>query len=206
MWLLQDLLTRIHTSMAINIQPEIYSSYFIFDKSVSFHYSCYANCNPSHHNYSSHYPENQDTNTATATPTEGSTREQPPIFLKRILIVDDDPDITLALSTVLEDNGYTVYVFNDPTDALSNFNQCGMYDLLIIDVVMPNIDGFEFYEKVKKIDNKVKACFITAYDVHSEALREIYPDFEIDCFMKKPIENEDLLRKVMNATVQDSPN
>ena len=191
--------------MAINIQAKNNYSYSIFDKSLSIHYSRYDNCDPSHHN-SSHCLENQGTNTATAIPTEGSIKELPPTSLKRILIVDDDPDITLALSTVLEDNGYTVYVFNDPTDALSNFKQCGIYDLLIIDVVMPNMDGFEFYEKVKKIDNKVKACFITAYDVHSEALREIYPDFEIDCFMKKPIENEDLLRKVMNATLQESPN
>jgi len=191
--------------MAINIQAEDYYSYSIFDKSLSPHYSRYDNCDPSHHN-SSHSLENQGTNNATAIPTEGSIKELPPTSLKRILIVDDDPDITLALRTVLEDNGYTVYVFNDPTDALSNFKQRGIYDLLIIDVVMPNMDGFEFYEKVKKIDNKVKACFITAYDVHSEALREIYPDFEIDCFMKKPIENEDLLRKVMNATLQESPN
>jgi CheY-like chemotaxis protein len=189
--------------MAINIQAENYCSYAIFDKSVSFHYD---NCDLSHHHASSHFLENQGTNTSTATSTatstEGSIKEPPPRFLKRILIVDDDPDITLALSTVLEDNGYTVYAFNDPTDALSNFKQGGIYDLLIIDVVMPNMDGFEFYENVKKIDNKVKACFITAYDVHSEALREIYPDFEIDCFMKKPIENEDLLRNVMNATLQ----
>jgi CheY-like chemotaxis protein len=191
--------------MAINIQAENNYSYSVFDKSLSIHYSRDDNCDPSHHN-SSHYLENQGTNTATAIPTEGSIKEPPPTFLKRILILDDDPDITLALSTVLEDNGYTVYVFNDPTDALSNFKQCGIYDLLIIDVVMPNMDGFEFYEKVKKIDNRVKACFITAYDVHSEALREIYPNFEIDCFMKKPIENEDLLRKVMNATLQESPN
>jgi CheY-like chemotaxis protein len=192
--------------MAINVQAENYYSYSIFDKSVSFFYSCYDNCDPSHHICSSHSLGNQGTNTATATSTEGSAKEPPPTFLKRILIVDDDPDITIALSTVLEDNGYTVYVFNDPIDALSNFKQCGIYDLLIIDVVMPNMNGFEFYEKVKKIDNKVKACFITAYDVHSEALKEIYPDFEIDCFMKKPIENEDLLRKVMNATLQESPN
>jgi CheY-like chemotaxis protein len=131
---------------------------------------------------------------------KGHTKEPAAAFLKKILIVDDDPDITLALKTVLEDNGYSVYAFNDPMDAVSNFKRAGMYDLLIVDIVMPNMDGFEFYEKVKKIDNNVKACFITAYDVRFEALRELYPDFEIDCFMKKPIENEDLLRKVMNST------
>jgi CheY-like chemotaxis protein len=191
--------------MAINIQAENYYSYSIFDKHVSFYYSCYDNYGPSHGISSSHSLENY-ANPATTSSTELSTKQPPPAFLKRILIVDDDPDITLALSTVLEDNGYTVCAFNDPADALSKFTRSGAYDLLIIDIVMPNMDGFEFYEKVKKIDNKVKACFITAYDVHSEALREIYPDFEIDCFMKKPVENQDLLRKVMNATLQDAPN
>ena len=144
--------------------------------------------------------QNQVINAAAPTTAKGRTKEPQPAFLKRILIVDDDPDITLALKTILEDNGYSVYVFNDPIDAVSNFKRAGMYDLLIIDLLMPNMDGFEFYEKVKKIDNNAKACFITAYDVRFEALKEIYPDFEIDCFMKKPIENEDLLRKVMNAT------
>jgi two-component SAPR family response regulator len=66
---------------------------------------------------------------------------------------------------------------------------------------MPKMDGFELYEKLKKIDNKVKACFITTYDVYYESLREIYPDCEVDCFMKKPIENEDLLRKILNAII-----
>ena len=86
-------------------------------------------------------------------------------------------------------------------NVVSNFKQPRMYDLLIIDLVMPNMDGFELYEKVKKIDDKVKACFITAYGVYSESLRDLYPDFEVDCFMKKPIQNEDLLRKVINATI-----
>ena len=75
-----------------------------------------------------------------------------------------------------------------------------MYNLLlIIDIVMPKMDGFELYGKIKKIDDVVHACFITAYDIHSEALREIFPGFEVDCFMKKPIQNEDLLRKVTSA-------
>jgi CheY-like chemotaxis protein len=100
--------------------------------------------------------------------------------MKKILVIDDDPDITLALKTVLEDNGYAVHAFNDPANVVSNFKQPGMYDLLIIDIIMPNMDGFELYEKVKKIDSKVKACFITAYDVYSEALREIYPGFEVE--------------------------
>ena len=189
--------------MTIIIEAENHYFCFMFYKMASFYCVYYDHGEQEQYSryYSSPYDffQNQVTNAA-PTADKGQTKEPPPAFLKRILIVDDDPDITLALKTVLEDNGYSVYVFNDPIDAVSNLKRAGMYDLLIIDLVMPNMDGFEFYEKVKKIDNNVKACFITAYDVRYEALREIYPDFEIDCFMKKPIDNEDLLRKVMNAT------
>jgi two-component SAPR family response regulator len=52
---------------------------------------------------------------------------------------------------------------------------------------MPKINGFELYEKIKKIDNKVKACFITAYEIYYKSLKEIYPNFEVDCFIKKPV-------------------
>ena len=91
-----------------------------------------------------------------------------------------------------------VDIFNDPIDVVSNYNQPGMYDLLIIDIVMPKMDGFELYEKVKEIDDKAKACFITAHEVYYESLRDLFPGFDVDCFMRKPIENEDLLRKVLS--------
>jgi CheY-like chemotaxis protein len=179
------------------------SCYFrpLFDKGASFY--CSDNDGADHDYYSqfSFLYRNLQNQQPNKTTTAETVAKEPSPLLKRILIVDDDPDITLALKTILEDNGYAVHAFNDPANVVSNFKQPGMYDLLIIDIVMPNMDGFELYEKVKKIDNKVKACFITAYDVYSEALRDIYPDFEVDCFMKKPIQNEDLLRKVMNATI-----
>jgi CheY-like chemotaxis protein len=186
--------------MIIISQVKRYYFYPIFHKESSFY--CSDNDDADHYYHSK--PSSirrtlQDQEPDRTTTTERGTKEVP--FVKRILIIDDDPDITLALKTVLEDNGYVVDVFNDPANVVSNFKQPGMYNLLIIDIIMPNMDGFELYEKVKKIDSKVKACFITAYDVYSEALREIYPGFEVDCFMKKPIENEDLLRKVMNATI-----
>ena len=76
-----------------------------------------------------------------------------------------------------------------------------MYDLLIIDILMPRMNGFELYEKIKKIDHNAKVCFITAYRMYFEALREMYPGYEVDCFMDKPFENEDLLRKVASALI-----
>ncbi|HZC48648.1 MAG TPA: response regulator [Nitrososphaeraceae archaeon] len=77
---------------------------------------------------------------------------------KRVLIIDDEPDMTLLSKIVLEQNGFKVDSFNDPLAALSNFKP-DSYDLVILDIKMPNIDGFELYRQIMKIDNKVKACF-----------------------------------------------
>jgi CheY-like chemotaxis protein len=122
--------------------------------------------------------------------------------MKKILVVDDEPDITFSIKLVLETNRFVnVDIFNDPADVISKYNnQPGtMYDLLIIDILMPRMNGFELYEKIKKIDHNAKVCFITAYRMYFEALREMYPDYEVDYFMNKPFVNEDLLRKVASA-------
>jgi two-component system, OmpR family, response regulator ChvI len=120
--------------------------------------------------------------------------------MKKILIIDDEPDITFVLKKALQENGFAhVDTFNDPMDVISIYKQQGMYNLIIIDILMPNMDGFKLYEKIKKIDGLVKVCFITAYDTYFEALKEIFPGSEVDCFMKKPIQNEELVRKVTSA-------
>jgi DNA-binding response OmpR family regulator len=80
---------------------------------------------------------------------------------KRILIVDDEADITLPLKMALEDNAFVVDVFNDPIFALDNFRKRS-YNLLILDINMPKMNGFELYTKIKKIDDKVRVCFLTA--------------------------------------------
>jgi CheY-like chemotaxis protein len=84
----------------------------------------------------------------------------------RILIIDDEPDITLSFRKSLKDKGVKqVETVNDPIIALSNF-RAGSYDLLIIDIVMPVMDGFSLFEEIRKIDKKVKVCFITAFEVN----------------------------------------
>lgn len=110
---------------------------------------------------------------------------------KKILLVDDEPDITSSLKIGLEDNGFAVDTFNDAVLALSNF-RAGMYDLVLLDVKMPQINGFELYEKIREIDSKVKACFITAYEVYYQSLKEIFPDMDVDCYVK-PISIDDLV-------------
>ena len=117
----------------------------------------------------------------------------------RILIVDDEDDINLLFKIVLEDNGFKVDTFNDPLVALQNFT-AGSYDLLILDMLMPNMNGFELYQKIRMLDDKVKMCFLTASGINHEEIRKkaAYAtiDYPENCFIIKPIENEDLIKRV----------
>jgi len=117
----------------------------------------------------------------------------------RILIVDDEDDINLLFKMVLEDNGFKVDTFNDPVVALQNFT-AGSYDLLILDMLMPNMNGFELYEKIRMLDDKIKICFLTASGINHEEFRKKVAyatiDYPENCFIIKPIENEDLIKRV----------
>jgi two-component system, OmpR family, response regulator ChvI len=115
--------------------------------------------------------------------------------MTKILIVDDDTDITLAFKKGLENDGFKVDAFNDPLEALSNF-EASNYDLLLLDIRMPKMNGFELYKEMDRIDNGVKVCFITAFEVYYEALREVFPSLEVECFIRKPIEIGSLVKKI----------
>jgi two-component system, OmpR family, response regulator ChvI len=120
---------------------------------------------------------------------------------KKILIVDDEADITFTLKEGIEESGsFSVDIFNDPQLALSNYKS-GYYDLLIIDIRMPSMTGFELYRKIREIDSKVTVCFITAYETYYEKFRqEFFPLEEIKGFIRKPIQVEDLERFVKAVT------
>ncbi len=117
--------------------------------------------------------------------------------VNRILLVDDEPDITLSFGIVLEDNGYVVDAFNSPILALSSFEQ-GLYALALIDFRMPNMNGFELYNELRKIDDKVMACFITAFDIQKEDLKAAVPELNTEkaVIIKKPINIDDLAKTV----------
>ena len=115
--------------------------------------------------------------------------------MKRILIVDDEPDVNLAVRIVLEENNFIVDSFNDPLLALENF-KANLYDVLILDIKMPKKDGFEVYKEVMKIDNRVKVCFLTAGDVNYRSLKEKFQTLGENQFIRKPIENTELIRQV----------
>ena len=87
--------------------------------------------------------------------------------------MDDEPDITGSFSLALEDTGlFEVDTYNDPVEALSNFKS-NSYDLVLLDIKMPNMSGFELCDRIKKLDGKVKVCFISAFDPYSDELRGI---------------------------------
>ena len=116
---------------------------------------------------------------------------------KRILLVDDEPDVTYTLEIVLEDNGFMVDSYTDPTLALSNFKP-GLYDLLLLDIRMPKMNGFELYQKMKEIDSNVKICFLTASELFYEKYRKIsaYPRVDKEKFIQKPLRTEELIRRL----------
>jgi CheY-like chemotaxis protein len=114
---------------------------------------------------------------------------------RRILIVDDDPDIANLYKLSLEHDGFVVDAFNDPLLALSNY-KVGIYDLLLIDIKMPQMNGFELYEKFRNMGDKPKVCFITAFEEFNKDL-ELFPNLkEKGCFLRKPIELSSLTRVV----------
>jgi len=114
----------------------------------------------------------------------------------RILLVDDEPDLTAIFSMGLEDNGLKVNTFNDPQLSLSEFKE-GAYDLVILDYKMPNMNGFELYKEIRKKDEKVRVCFLTASQMYHESLR-VPPQTlnDVKCFIPKPISIDDFIKRI----------
>ena len=144
---------------------------------------------------------------------------------KRILIVDDEPDISFTLKIILEENGFKeVDVYNEPLLALQNFKS-RVYSLLITDVAMPRMDGFELYKHVKKIDDRIKVVFVTASEINYEALNELSQVDQLDIsddehtatlqdgrkgdeerihFIRKPVEISEFIQRVTKELQRES--
>ena len=119
--------------------------------------------------------------------------------IKRILLVDDEYDINLTIKVVLEENGFKVDSFTDASQALQNFRN-RLYDLVILDVIMPEMDGFRLYEKIKKLDDKVAFCLLTTTDdAYYKILKENYPSINENCVIHKPVDNECLLKRIKSV-------
>ena len=119
--------------------------------------------------------------------------------LKKILLVDNEADITFALENGLENYGFSIDSFNDSVLALNSYKS-NFYDLIILDIKMPVMDGFELYNKIKEKDSKVKICFLTASELFYEEFRKIRyvlgEKLGEEYFIQKPIKTDDLVQKM----------
>jgi two-component SAPR family response regulator len=124
-------------------------------------------------------------------------------FWKRILIVDDDTDVTLTFKVGIEQTNNNndankrieVHTANNPVVALSEF-QPNFFDLILLDINLPNMNGFELCEKILDIDINVKVCFMSSGEINREALREIYPAISLGCFIRKPVTIDYLVKRI----------
>jgi CheY-like chemotaxis protein len=178
-----------------------YYSYPILERDTSFYHP--TNENSDHHqNYdsqsSSNYLQKPESNIIDAE----IIRKDP--FLKRILIVDDDPDLTLTFKVGLEEYHYyhddkrkfEVYAYNSPMVVVREFKP-NFYDLMLTDIYMPDMNGFQLSEKLLELDVNLRVCFMSSAEVNIEALREVYPKARsIGCFIKKPVSIEYLAKKL----------
>jgi CheY-like chemotaxis protein len=135
---------------------------------------------------------------------------------ERILIVYNEPDIAFTLRIILEENGSKeVDVYNEPLLALQNFKS-RVYSLLITDIAMPRMDGFELYKHIKKIDDRIRVVFVTAAEVNYEALKELFPIYRLDisddedkaatlqAHIGKPVEIKEFMQKVTKELQQET--
>jgi DNA-binding response OmpR family regulator len=113
-------------------------------------------------------------------------------------MVDDEPDIIFTLKTSLEESGlFQVDTFYDSVLASSRF-RAGAYDLALIDIRMPEMDGFELYRKLRDIDNTLKVCFLTATDLtyYRKTDSDVMNELGKHCFVAKPVDTIDLINRL----------
>ncbi len=112
-------------------------------------------------------------------------------------MVDDEPDVIYTIKKVLENNAFVVDSYTDPILTLSNFKP-GLYDLLLLDIKMPKMNGLDLYQKIREIDSNVKICFLTASELFYEEYRTLdaYPTLDKKYFIQKPLRSEELIRQL----------
>ena len=196
------------------IQTKNHSSYPILDNGISSFRHSYSNNGDRLHDqhYLSEssspsltdptYLQNQGSNLDTIIETETKEPPKPP-FIKRILVVDDDPDLTLTFKAGLDGHYYgdgdkkrfEVYTYNDPLLVLKEFKP-HFYDLLLTDIYMPNMNGFQLCEKILELDVNIRVCFMSALEVNIQALREVYSNVNFGCYIEKPVSIEYLIERL----------
>ena len=119
---------------------------------------------------------------------------------KRILVIDNEAKTTEEIRVGLENSGYSADTSNDPETVLFNFKS-GIYDVLILNVGLPHIDGFALYEKIRDLDSKVKVCFMADSTAHDEEFLNLFPIWNIPDFFHKPLMIRDLIEYIKEIEV-----
>ena len=124
--------------------------------------------------------------------------------MNRILLVDDESDVCLVLEKILGENGFVVDSYKNPTLALEKF-KAQSYDLVVLDIKMPELDGFALYREIKRLEKNVKVCFLTAAEMYYDEYPDIFSSLPNKYFIKKPIENGELMARI-NEIIGDDTN
>ncbi len=114
----------------------------------------------------------------------------------KVLIVDDEPDIANTIKTFLEDRGFQTDAHIDPQKALEDF-QPHFYDLIILDIRMPKMNGFQLYRELMKKDDNSNIFFLTAYEEYRHEFTKAFPELDQRHFIKKPISGTGLMEYLM---------
>ena len=115
---------------------------------------------------------------------------------KRVLLVDDDQDVTLTITAGLQNHDFVVTAFNDPKYALSQYKP-KHYDMILLDVRMPGITGFEVAKRIWAIDPDAKIAFFSAFEIYEKEARVMFKDLKTVQFIKKPITPSELARRII---------
>jgi CheY-like chemotaxis protein len=122
---------------------------------------------------------------------------------RRILLVDDEPDICIVYQIVLQDAGYDCKSYTDSVKALQEF-RVDYYDLILLDIKMPLLNGFELCKKIREVDGTVHIIFITASEAYYEKFRgQRFPELGKINYIQKPIGNEELVQ-IVNMIIANS--
>ena len=104
----------------------------------------------------------------------------------KVLLVDDELDITIIVKKGLENNGFTVGVYNDPQKAAAEYKP-NSYDIHVLDIRMPGMSGFDLAHKIWSQDPKAQVCFLSSFEIYEDEARKVFKDFSTTCFIKKPL-------------------
>ncbi len=162
------------------------------DKGTSFDYAQHSRSKRPHYGTISHGQKQSKSDY-----TEGSSISSESSLKKRIMVIDDNSDISLTLKTGLEINDKTLRIdcYDNPVIALMEFRP-DFYDLLLIDINMPVMNGFELCQKLLEKDINVRVCFMTSGEINMDAMREVHPFKSMGCFIKKPITTDALVQRI----------